>query len=115
MVGGLNTLFGFSIYSLLALSDLSTLVVLITSNVAAMAFNFATTGGLVFRDMSLARVPPFLVSYGVVLVIYLKLIEWLSPICGGRIWAMAIIVLPMAVFTYLLQTTFVFKSKVNSP
>ena len=107
-VGGLNTLFGFAVYSLLALSALSTWMVLIASNLAGIAFNFLTTGGLVFRDMSLSRVPRFLISYGVIFVIYLVLIQWLSPICGGRIWAMTIIVLPMAVLTYILQSWFVF-------
>lgn len=110
-VGGLNTLFGFAVYSLFALSDLSTLVVLIASNLAGIAFNFVTTGGLVFRDMSLARVPRFLICYGVIFVIYLALIEWLSPVTGGRIWAMAIIVLPMAVLTYFIQSWFVFGDK----
>ena len=110
-VGGINTLFGLAVYSLLALSDLSTWMVLVASNLAGIAFNFVTTGGLVFRDMSLARVPRFLICYGVIFVIYLALIEALSPVCGGRIWAMTIIVLPMAVLTYFLQAWFVFGVK----
>lgn len=108
LAGGLNTLFGFAVYSLFALSDLSTWMVLIASNLAGIAFNFVTTGGLVFRDMSLTRVPRFLICYGVIFVIYLVLIQWLSPIWGGRIWAMTIIVLPMAALTYFIQAWFVF-------
>jgi putative flippase GtrA len=108
LIGGLNTLFGFAVYSLLALSDLSTWMILIASNLAGLAFNFVTTGGLVFRDMSLARVPRFLVCYGVIFVIYLVIIELLSPFTDGRILAMTIIVLPMAALTYLIQARFVF-------
>lgn len=107
LVGGLNTLFGFAVYSLLALSDLSTWLILIVSMVTGIAFNFFTTGGLVFRDMSLARVPRFLICYGIIFVINLVLIQWLSPIWGGRIWVMTIIVLPMAVLSYVLQSWFV--------
>lgn len=107
-VGGLNTVFGFLVFSVLALTDLSTWVVLMVANVAAIAFNFITTGGLVFRDMSPTRIPRFLMAYGVIFLIYLVLIEWLSPIYGGRIWAMSIVVLPMAVITYLIQSRFVF-------
>ena len=107
-VGGLNTLFGFAIYSLLALSELSTWLVLIASNLAGIAFNFITTGGLVFRDASPSRIPRFIISYGIIFVIYLLLIQWLSPVCGGRIWAMTIIVLPMAILTYFIQSWFVF-------
>ena len=108
-VGGLNTLFGFAVYSLLCLSDLSTWMVLIVSNSAGMIFNFITTGGLVFNDMSLARVPRFLFFYGVAFVIQLGLIQMLSPVCGGRILAMAIIILPMATLTYFMQAYFVFR------
>ena len=108
-VGSLNTLFGFAVYSLLALSDLATWKVLIASNLAGITFNFITTGGLVFSDMSLKRVPRFLIFYGVVFMIYLGLIHWLSPVCGGRIWAMAVIMIPMATLTYLLQVWFVFE------
>jgi putative flippase GtrA len=108
LVGGLNTLFGFAVYSLLALSDLSTWMILIASNLAGLAFNFVTTGGLVFRDMSLARVPRFLICYGVIFVIYLVGIELLTPVTDGRIWAMTIILLPMAALTYLIQSRFVF-------
>ena len=43
LAGGLNTLFGFAVYSLFALSDLSTWMVLIASNLAGIAFNFVTT------------------------------------------------------------------------
>jgi putative flippase GtrA len=111
IAGGLNTLFGFVVFSLLALSGLSTWIVLIVSNLAGIAFNFITTGGLVFRDMSLARVPRFLVCYGAIYFIYLELIQWLSPAFGGRIWAMAIIVLPMALLTYFMLSWFVFGVK----
>ena len=113
VVGGLNTLFGFVVYSILALSDLSTLMVLIVSNLIGIAFNFVTTGGLVFRDMRLTKIPLFLICYGVIFIIYLELIQWLSPIFGGRIVAMAIIVLPMAVLTYFIQSWFVFGDKLS--
>ncbi len=90
-VGGLNTLSGFAIYTLFALTELSTFMVLMVSNIAGITFNFFTTGGLAFRDLGLARVPRFLMSYAVIFAINLKLIEWLAPLYGGRVWAMAII------------------------
>lgn len=111
LVGGLNTLFGFVVYSLFALTELSTWMVLIVSNIATLVFNFFTTGGLVFRDLSVARIPRFLICYGIVFVIYLELILWLTPILGGRILAMGVIVLPVATFTYFLQSWFVFDVK----
>lgn len=113
VVGGLNTLFGFIVYSLLALTPLSTWLVLIVANVITITFNFFTTGGIVFRDLSLSRIPRFILVYGVIFISYLELIQWLSPIAGGRIRAMAFIVLPMAALTYLAQAIFVFGGRAN--
>ncbi len=110
-VGGLNTLFGFAVYAIFALTELSTFTVLIVSNIAGITFNFFTTGGLVFRDLGLARVPRFLITYVVIFLINLKLIEWLAPLYGGRIWAMAIILLPMTLLNYFMLAEFVFKVK----
>ena len=110
-IGGLNTLFGFTVYALFALTELSTFTVLIVSTVAGITFNFFTTGGLVFRDLGLARVPRFLISYAAIFLINLKLIEWLAPLYGGRIWAMAIILLPMTLLSYFMLAGFVFKVK----
>ena len=44
-----------------------------------------------------------------VVLIYAVLIDRLAPIAGGRIGAMAIVVIPMTVFTYLVQSRFVFR------
>jgi len=107
-VGGLNALFGFSVYTLFAFSPLPTWIVLIISNVAGISFNFFTTGSLVFRDLSAAKIPRFVLSYAIVFFISLELIRWLSPLVGGRVGAMAVIILPIAVLTYCMQLWFVF-------
>lgn len=107
-VGGMNTVFGFTVYTVLAFTSLSTWIILIIANIAAISFNFATTGGIVFRDLQLRRAPRFLAIYGIIFLTYLTLIQWLSPMVGGRIWAMAIIVVPVAALNYVLQSAFVF-------
>ncbi|GGF58982.1 hypothetical protein GCM10007301_18360 [Azorhizobium oxalatiphilum] len=108
VVGGLNTLFGFAVYAVLALTSLPTWLILILANVAAISFNFATTGGIVFRDLKAQRIPRFLITYGIIFLTYLTLIEGLSPLVGGRIVAMAIVVLPVSALNYGLQMLFVF-------
>ncbi|MDX3877391.1 GtrA family protein [Achromobacter denitrificans] len=108
VVGALNTLFGFIVYTLFALTPLPTWLVLIAANIITLSFNFATTGGLVFRQVKLRLIPRFLMGYGVVFGVSLGLIHLLSPLVGGRIWAMAIIVLPMAALAYFIQLLFVF-------
>ncbi len=108
-VGGMNTVFGFAVYALLAPTSLPTWLILIIANVAAISFNFATTGSIVFRDLKLQRIPRFLLIYGIIFLTYLTLIEWLSPMIGGRIMAMAVVVLPVSALNYILQMMFVFK------
>ena len=109
LVGALNTIFGFVVYILFALCELSNLMVLIWSYSTAIIFNFYTMGSFVFSDIGVARMPRFIILYATVLIINLKLIEWLSPIYGGRIPAMAIIIMPMACLIYLMQRWFVFR------
>lgn len=109
--GALNTAFGLIVYSALAATALPTLAVLILSNSAGIAFNFVTTGGMVFRDLGPARLPRFILCYGLVVLLYWLLISQLSPLVGGRLVAMLIIVGPMTAFTYLLQSRFVFRAR----
>ena len=105
----MNTLFGFCIYAAFALTSLPTWSILIATNVITLSFNFVTTGGLVFRQINIRLIPRFLIAYGAVLSIYLGLIHILAPWVGGRIWAMAIIVLPVAALTYIIQSLLVFR------
>jgi putative flippase GtrA len=111
VVGGLNTALGYGIYVLFALTltHLPTWVILILTNVVTISLNFFTTGGLVFRDIRIGRLPMFLVAYGLIVFLYSLLIGWLSPVVGGRIEAMTLIVLPMSVLTYLIQSRVVFR------
>lgn len=110
IAGGVNTGFGLAVYTGLALTPLPTWLVLIVTNVAGLMFNFLTSGGFVFRDLSAGRLPRFLLSYAVILPLYWGLIRWLTPIAGGRIGAMLIIIVPMTGLTYLLQSRFVFRT-----
>lgn len=109
LAGGVNTLFGLVVYSALALTPLPTWAVLVLTNLAGLLFNFMTTGGLVFRDLGLGRLPRFVLCYGLVVLLYWAAIRALSPVAGGRIGAMAMVIVPMTALTYLLQSRFVFR------
>ena len=112
IVGGVNTLFGLVVYALLALTAMPTWIVLLISNLIGMIFNFFTTGGVVFSDVSISRFPRFFICYGAIYLIYLELINWLDPILNSRIIAMSIIVLPVTVLSYLILNFFVFTNKI---
>ncbi|HET7175767.1 MAG TPA: GtrA family protein [Gammaproteobacteria bacterium] len=109
LVGGLNTLFGFLVYSTFILLHCSTWLALIGGNVAGVVFNFFTIGGLVFLNLSPSRVPLFVLSYVVIYFVNLELIGWVAGLVHGRIMAQAVLVLPMALLSYLILSTYVFK------
>jgi putative flippase GtrA len=111
IVGGFNSLFGFSVYALFALTAMETWKVLLISNFIGMLFNFFTAGHIVFFDTRISKMPRFLLSYITIYVVYLVLINWLEPIVDNRITAMAIIVVPVAVATYFIQKFFVYRHK----
>jgi putative flippase GtrA len=62
-VGGLNTLFGYGLFSLLVLATVTPGVALFAVTVAGILFNYFTTGQLVFLARGLRRLPHFAAFY----------------------------------------------------
>jgi putative flippase GtrA len=111
VAGAINTIFGFSIYALFILIRIPVPAALLAGTFAAVAFNFALTGGSVFRDLSIGRFPAFAASYGFLYFINLELIDMLSPWAGDPILAQAILILPMALLSYFTLSQVVFGAK----
>lgn len=108
IAGGVNTLFGFSVYSALILAHVVPWLGLLLASVAGVLFNFMTTGAFVFRTKLQGRLLRFFAAYGVVYLINLALISVLRQWSSNEIVSQAILSLPMAVFSYLLLQRFVF-------
>lgn len=111
IAGGVNTLFGFSVYSVCIVAGIALWLALLVGMLAGTVFNFFTTGGYVFRELSLARFPRFVICYLVVYGINLGLLEFLSMWFSDKILPQAIITFPMAVLSYFLMVKFVFSRK----
>jgi putative flippase GtrA len=110
LAGGINTLFGFTAYSILIVSGVVVWIAVFLGMLAGTAFNFLTTGGYVFRDMSLHRLPLFLFFYFAVFAINLVLIECLSSFITNKILLQALISPLLAIISYFLMSRCVFKS-----
>lgn len=108
MVGALNTAFGYGCFSLLIFSGLHRSLVLFLTTVLGVLFNFKTTGRLVFRSNDNSRIIRFVAVYGVVYLINLAVLEVLIRIGLSVYLAGALLLLPSAVITFLLQRAFVF-------
>jgi putative flippase GtrA len=109
LVGGLNTLFGFSVFSAIVYFGGQTWHALLGGNLAGIAFNFFTIGGVVFRDLGFRRIPRFLVAYLGLFAINYQCIHLLTSIYTlGVTVAQAFLAPPLAILSYLIMSKFVF-------
>jgi putative flippase GtrA len=111
--GAVNALFGLGMYSGAILAGLPIWGALAFGNVTGILFNFVSTGHYVFHSAAPARFPAFLLVYLIVYTINLVLIDWLLTVLSGKILAQAILMLPMALLSYVLLKEFVFRSHVG--
>lgn len=113
LVGGLNTVFGYSVYAgVLALGGHYTLAAAVAT-ILGILFNFKTTGRLVFGARGNGRFVQFLAVYGVVYAaniagIWVLEQAGLNPYISGLV-----MILPQALLAYVLMSKFVFVTKID--
>ena len=111
IAGGVNTLFGWLIYSVAILLGAKPWLALIIGLVAGVAFNFATLGYYVFRDLALSRFTRFSFSYACIYLINLACLQWVTLWIEDPIWGQLFLSLPMSALSFMLMSHFVFKRK----
>lgn len=109
VVGGINTLIGYAIFAALILAGLPTPAAAIVGTILGVVFNFFSTGGIVFKNQAARLLPRFIAVYAVQMglnVGALRLLEnaGLHPLVAG-----ALVLPPLAVFTYFALRAFVFR------
>ncbi|WP_266183652.1 GtrA family protein [Dyella humicola] len=108
LVGLLNTLFGLAAYAILIHVNLPIWLALIGGNVAGIAFNFFTTGHLVFSDIALNRLPRFVTAYLACYVLNYVAIRILVSLHLGAIKSQVLLAPAIAVTSYYLMSQYVF-------
>lgn len=108
-VGGINTLFGYGVYTVLILIGLDYKLAILISTTCGVLFNFKTTGVLVFRSRNNVLIFKFIgvyiiVYFANVLGVKLLLLTGLNSLAAG-----AICLLPVALLSFFLNKYFVFK------
>ena len=111
VAGGINTLFGYAIYCEASYAGAPVWLALLIGTVAGILFNFFTTAGYVFRQLTPSRFPRFVVCYVLVYAVNLVLIKFLSFWFEDDKLRQLILVGPMAILSYLLMARFVFTGK----
>jgi putative flippase GtrA len=110
LVGILNTLFGLAIYAVLIWLGLPIWGALLGGNVAGIAFNFFTTGHLIFSDIALSRLPRFIGAYLTCYLVNYLSINTLVWAGLGAIEGQALLAPLIAVLSYYLMSQHVFRS-----
>ena len=112
VMGGINTLFYFSLYSFLIYIGVFYAAAVVIGTVCGVLFNLQTFGRVVFKNFQLRLLMPFVGVYTVVCaanIAGLKLLELIG--LENKYIAGAVLVLPVALLGYVLNKTFVFSGK----
>lgn len=113
-MGGINTLFYYSLYSLLIYIGLFYAAAVVIATVCGVLFNFQTFGRVVFKDFQMRLLGRFVCVYAVVCaanIAGLRLLEYVGLV--NKYIAGAVLVLPVALLGYVLNKTFVFNRKAS--
>ncbi len=111
IAGGLNTLFGWLVYSVAILAGAQAWLALIVGIVTGIGFNFISLGGYVFRDMALKRLPRFVLSYGFIYTTNLIFLNMVKPWIVSPIWGQLLLTPVMAILSYIVLSRMVFNLK----
>lgn len=83
---------------------------MLTANVLGVLFNFNTTGRLVFANRNPRLIFNFVGVYAIVYVTQITLLHMFHLLGTDMKIAGALVIFPVAVLSFLLQKTFVFRN-----
>ena len=110
LVGGVNTLAGYTFFALFILFGLGATSAAVGSTILGILFNFRSTGLIVFGSRSAALLPRFVIVYGLQCAANIALLR-LAARAGIPALAAEIVILPLlAIASFLLLRQFVFAS-----
>jgi len=108
VVGVINTLFSYIIYAILILLRVHYSWALLISTVLGIIFNFFTTGRIVFNNKDNKLILRFFVVYGFTYFVNLLGLRGFEILEVDMLLAGAIMTLPVALLSYVLNRKFVF-------
>ena len=115
LVGVLNTIFGYFLYGTLILIGLDYKLAVLLATILGVLFNFQTTGKLVFGSKNNKLIFRFVLVYVVTFLLNVEVLRIVDAIDIGieqktkMLIAGAILLLPMAVISFILMKLFVFR------
>lgn len=108
LVGGLNTAVGYALFAVFVWAGLPYPLAIGLATVLGVAFNFQSTGRLVFGGAPLSQLGRFVAAYGVVYLLNVGAVALLLRSGLNVYLANALVILPLALVAFALQRRFVF-------
>lgn len=108
VVGGVNTVFGYGVYALLLFVGFHYAAAAFIGTVAGVVFNYFTTGRFVFDHLSGAGLSRFVGVYAAVYCLKVACLAVLARFGVGPYVAGLLLLVPMALVSYVLLGRFVF-------
>lgn len=110
LVGALNTAFGYGLFALLILLKVPYALASLLATVAGIVFNFKSYGTLVFGSHDNRLIARFFAVYAVCYGVNLVPLWWGERAGISLLLVGAVMALPMAALSFVLNRRFVFES-----
>jgi len=107
-VGGINTAFGYLIFSVLILLQIHYSIASLLATILGVIFNYFTTGRIVFDNSDPKLLVKFFGVYGITYLINLIFLLIFDSFQINMLIAGAILIFPLAILSYFLNKIFVF-------
>lgn len=108
IVGGINTIFGYSLYALLLFLHFHYALASFLGTVGGVLFNFKTTGTIVFKNRDNKLLFRFVAVYCVTYTVNVGCLRIFALYDANMYVAGLVLVVPVALLSYTLLKRFVF-------
>ncbi len=114
LIGGVNVLFSYSIFALLIFIRLHYSLASLFATVLSVLFNFKTTGYFVFKNQNSKLIFHFVSVYTLIYFLNLGFLAIFNYFKVSNYIAGAVLILPMAAISFLLNKYLVFRKLPNN-
>ncbi len=108
-VGVMNTIFGYSTFTLLIMSGLHYQIAVIVGTILSIFFNFKTIGKIVFKNKNNMLVFKFLLVYIIIATLNITFLDLEIKMKINVYLAGALLLVPLGTLSFVLNKTLVFK------
>ena len=113
LVGILNTIFGYLLYSLFIYLGLGYILAVFLATIFGMMFNYRTIGKFVFNAKNKNSAIKFILVYVVVFLVNISVIKIFKDYGFDNYIAGLIAIFPASVVSFILNKIYVFKEEKN--